>query len=391
MTATDDAAPAQVWLREHECRLDQFAELVEQRTEERDYPWAERIERNVPIYGGDLCEWVADPGKRAEVQAELARALLDGPGIVVFRNAFDASVLDRAMRVFDTLIAEQHAAGGATGDHFAAPGANDRVWNALEKLAVRAPDVFADYYANDIAALTSVAWLGPNYQVTSAVNVVNPGGIAQTPHRDYHLGFMSADLASAYPAHVHRLGSTLTLQGAIAHCDMPVSSGPTLYLPYSQRYLAGYLAAHRADFRDYFEANHVQLPLSKGDAVFFNPALFHAAGHNDTAHVKRAANLLQVSSAFGKPMEAVNTARVCLALYPTLRRKVAAGLDDRSLHNIVTAAAESYPFPADLDSDRPLGQLAPESQAELLRRALREGWNETTVADSFGPQYRGGK
>ena len=52
--------------------------------------------------------------------------------------------------------------------------------------------MFADYYANDVIALISEAWLGPDYQVTSQVNVVNPGGQAQTAHRDYHLGFMDA-------------------------------------------------------------------------------------------------------------------------------------------------------------------------------------------------------
>ena len=96
------------------------------------------------------------------MQAELARALLDGPGIVVFSGAFpDPTVVDRASAVFTELIAEQKAGGAAAGDHFAAPGANDRVWGALDKLALRAPDVFADYYANDVIALVSEAWLGP--------------------------------------------------------------------------------------------------------------------------------------------------------------------------------------------------------------------------------------
>jgi ectoine hydroxylase-related dioxygenase (phytanoyl-CoA dioxygenase family) len=79
-----------------------------------------------------------------------------------------------------------------TGDHFAAAGQNDRSWNALEKLALRALEVFADYYGNNLIAAVCRAWLGPGYQVTSHINVVNPGGAAQTGHRDYHLGFASA-------------------------------------------------------------------------------------------------------------------------------------------------------------------------------------------------------
>ncbi len=66
----------------------------------------------------------------------------------------------------------------AAGDHFGKPGANDRIWNAAQKLALHDPAVFADYYANDALAVVCQAWLGPRYQVTSQVNVVNPGGNA---------------------------------------------------------------------------------------------------------------------------------------------------------------------------------------------------------------------
>ena len=242
----------------------------------------------------------------------------------MFSGAFpDPSVLDRASAVFTELIAEQKASGAAAGDHFATPGANDRVWGALDKLALRAPEVFADYYANDVLALVSEAWLGPGYQVTSQVNVVNPGGQAQVAHRDYHLGFMSLDQSLAYPAHVHRLSPLMTLQGAVAHCDMPVETGPTMYLPHSQKYAAGYVAFHQPEFTGYFDRHHVQLPLAKGDAAFFNPALFHGAGTNRSADVRRMANLLQVSSAFGRAMESVDRVAMSIALYPVLARRKA--------------------------------------------------------------------
>ena len=162
------------------------------------------------------------------------------------------------------------ASPGRGGDHFAKPGANDRIWNVQQKLCLRAPQAFARYYANPILALICQAWLGPNYQMTAQVNVVNPGGAAQSSHRDFHLGFMSPQKSAAYPAHVHLMSAALTLQGALAHCDMPVETGPTLYLPYSQTYPQGFIAYHLQAFSDYFDANHVQLPLEKGDAVFFN-------------------------------------------------------------------------------------------------------------------------
>ncbi|MEG8279103.1 phytanoyl-CoA dioxygenase family protein [Streptomyces sp. AHA2] len=362
------------WLSEQDCDLDAFRDLVEQATDPSDHPHASAVERNVPVYDCALLE-----GDRV-VQAELVRALADGPGIVVFRGAFpDPQVVDRVTAVFEALIADQRASGAAAGDHFAAPGANDRVWNALEKTALYDPEAFADYYANDVLALVATAWLGPGYQVTSQVNVVNPGGAAQSAHRDYHLGFLSSETAAAYPAHVHRLSPVLTLQGAVAHCDMPVESGPTMYLPHSQKYEPGYLAWRRPEFRAYFEAHQVQLPLAKGDAVFFNPALFHAAGTNRSSGIRRTANLLQVSSAFGRAMETVDREAVAGAVYPVLLRRKAEGADRAWLDNVVAASAEGYPFPTNLDSDPPLDGLAPPSQADLVRRALTEQWEPAVL------------
>ncbi|GHA93949.1 phytanoyl-CoA dioxygenase [Streptomyces tendae] len=352
-----------------DCDLAAFRELVEQSTDPAAYPRAAAVERNVPVY--DAGELRDDEG----TAAELVHALAEGPGIVVLEGAFpDPAVVDRATAVFDALIAEQRASGAAAGDHFAAPGANDRVWNALEKAALRDPEAFAEYYANDALALVARAWLGPGHQVTSQINVVNPGGAAQTVHRDYHLGFLSGEAAAAYPAHVHRLSPVLTLQGAVAHCDMPVESGPTLYLPHSQKYEPGYLAWRLPEFRAYFEAHHVQLPLAKGDAVFFNPALFHAAGANRSADVRRMANLLQVSSAFGRAMETVDREAVVNAVYPVLLRRKAEGVGERWLEQVVAASAEGYAFPTNLDRDPPVDGLAPPSQADVVRRALREEW-----------------
>ena len=101
------------------------------------------------------------------------------------------------------------------------------MWNALEKLGVAEPEVFVDYYASDTIALAAQAWLGPAYQITSQLNVVQPGGAAQTPHRDYHLGFLSEDEAEQFPAHSHLMSAMLTLQGAVAHLHvaMPVEAG----------------------------------------------------------------------------------------------------------------------------------------------------------------------
>ena len=182
--------PHRGWFTRDDCRLDDFRAVVEVETDPADYPHADRVERGVLFYGETLADDVATPEGRRAVQAELARALMDGPGIAVFTGAFDPAVVDRATAVITALIEEQKARGVQTGDHFAKPGSNDRLWSALEKLAVTDPDTFVDYYANDVVNLVSVAWLGPNYQIVSDPNVVNPGGTAQTAHRDYHLGWI---------------------------------------------------------------------------------------------------------------------------------------------------------------------------------------------------------
>ncbi|MEV7395136.1 phytanoyl-CoA dioxygenase family protein [Streptomyces sp. NPDC091215] len=370
------ATTGRTWLTEADCDLDTFRSLVEEETDTADYPSAEGVQQNVLLYDSDrLRALAATADGRRDVQSELIRALLDGPGIVVLKRAFtDARIVDRASEAFASLIEEERASGAGRGDHFAKPGANDRVWNALDKVAVRAPEVFADYYANDMLELISEAWLGPAYQVTSQVNVVNPGGAAQNVHRDYHLGFLTQERAAAYPAHVHRLSPVLTLQGAVAHCDMPVESGPTLYLPHSQKFEPGYLAWRLPRFVEYFDAHHVQLPLAKGDAAFFNPALFHAAGHNRSAGIRRMANLLQVSTAFGRAMETVDREAMANALFPVLLRRKAEGVSEDWLRRVVAATAEGYPFPTNLDLDPPVDGLAPPSQADTVWQAVAEGW-----------------
>jgi ectoine hydroxylase-related dioxygenase (phytanoyl-CoA dioxygenase family) len=147
-----------------------------------------------------------------------------------------------------------------------------------------------------------------------------------------------------------------------------------MYLPHSQKYEPGYLAWRLPEFRAYFEAHHVQLPLAKGDAVFFNPALFHAAGTNRSADIRRMANLLQISSAFGRAMETVDREAVVDAVYPVLLKRKAEGVGARWLEQVVAASAEGYPFPTNLDRDPPDDGLAPPSQADVVRRALREEW-----------------
>jgi ectoine hydroxylase-related dioxygenase (phytanoyl-CoA dioxygenase family) len=371
------------------CCVEEFASLTSQTVAPGDIPLADDAPKNVPVYDAKaLAGQIASPVSRNELLAEWARILKNGAGVLVVKGACaDHGAIDAATRVYERIIEREKAENGGGADHFAAAGSNDRIWNSLQKLALEAPEVFVRYFATPAIDAACEAWLGPNYQMTAQVNLVHPGGKAQQAHRDYHLGFQTAEVSATYPAHVHDLSPLMTLQGGIAHCDMPLESGPTKLLPFSQLYRPGYAAWRREDFRAHFEAHCVQLPLEKGDAIFFNPALFHAAGENRSADVQRMVNLLQVSSAFGRAMESVDRVAICGALYEPLCAAWEAGaLTEAQLDAALSASAEGYSFPTNLDRDPPTDGLAPKTQKALMKDAVLAGCASEEVLAELAAQ-----
>ena len=177
---------------------------------------------------------------------------------------------------------------------------------------------------------------------------------------------------------MHALSPVLTLQGAVAHSDMPLESGPTLYLPYSHQYLPGYLAWRREDFKAYFAEHHVQLPLRKGDAGLLQPGAVPRRGlerlGRHPADGQPAAGLLGVRPGDGAGGPGPGRER----RLPGAPRR--GSLDAAGLAAAVAASAEGYPFPTNLDLDQPVDGLTPVSQAELVHRALDEGWEPAALA-----------
>ena len=360
----------QTYLSPTDCNLDRFAKQVERQLTNQDVPQAHDIQKNVPIYDISRLDMT---GNTQTLRAEWADVLRNTAGVLVLKNAYaDTGSIDAATAIYDKIIADEKVATSDKADHFAASGANDRIWNSAQKLCQYDPLVFAQYFGNLAINTACQAWLGPNYQMTAQINLVRPSGAAQSPHRDYHLGFQSSDVAASYPAHVHDLSPVLTLQGAVAHADMPIESGPTKLLPFSQTYSHGYLAFTQPDFRAYFEEHHVQVPLAKGDVLFFSPALYHAGGANVSANIQRMANLLQVSSAFGRAMENLDRFDMTRRLYEVLIVENH-GLNQLEMDAAISACSEGYSFPTNLDTDPPIDGLAPETQAALCRRALSIG------------------
>ncbi|KAK5080012.1 hypothetical protein LTR70_009022 [Exophiala xenobiotica] len=349
------------------------------------YPHCKSTPNNIPVYDLSSCS-SADEATVSALQEEWHSILHTGPGVYVLKHFYAAPylpVIDQSNEVFDRIIAAE--AANSRGDHFAASNANSRIWNSLQKHAIAEPRSFVQYYANPWLRHASESWLGPDYTVTAQVNIVRPGGAPQMPHRDYHLGFQTAEQCAHWPKTMHAASQFLTLQGAVAHSDMPLESGPTRFLPFSQLLEDGYMAWRRDDVKEYFADKWVSLPLEKGDAVFFNPALIHAAGENRTEPgpdgIDRSANLLQISSAFGKTMEKIDHEQIVIGCWDELRAQTEAGkLNELETECAVRAMADGYPFPTNLDKRPPApGGMAPESQLDIVLRALKGHLTKTEV------------
>jgi hypothetical protein len=63
---------------------------------------------------------------------------------------------------------------------------------------------------------------------------------------------------------------------------------------------------------------------------------------------------------------------------------VAGRLATASAADAVAASAEGYPFPTNLDVDQPVDGLTPVTQAELVHRALAEGWEPSALSAALG-------
>ena len=255
--------------------LDDLVAVLSDRTDPGDYPHAAAVEQEVFVYD-------ADPALRRpppRESAELVRALGGRPGpgrrAAAPSRPGGGGPGHRGVRRADRRAARHRY---CRRDHFAPPGANDRVWNALEKLAVRAPGCSSTTTPTTSSRSCRRPGSGPGYQVTSQVNVVNPGGAGagrapRLPPR-----------ASCRTRRSRSTRRTCTGSPRCSPCrarsrtrDMPVESGPTLYLPHSQKYGPA-TSPGAAGVRRVLRARTTcSSRCATGDAAFFNPAVIHGA------------------------------------------------------------------------------------------------------------------
>lgn len=340
----------QVYFSDSDIDYDELISICSQETIEANYPLSDSISNNVVIYDAkDFRSFVGNIEEEIKLKTEMHHVLESGPGVFVVRNLYNEDVIDESNAIFEKIVKNE---SNSSNDHFAA-GTNTRIWNSFQKVAMENQEAFINYYSNDLVKIIAESWCGPNSQMTAQVNIVRPGGEMQKPHRDYHLGFQENEVVEKFPISIHRLSNYLTLQGGVAHTDMPLETGPTVVLPYSQQYDLGYLTWRDTKFADFFNKYSVQNSMSKGDGIFFNPAIFHAAGANITNNFHRIGNLLQISSAFGKTMEHIDYIKIIIHIYPSLLDHIKnKTLSERLIENVLICATDGYAFPTNLDSDK---------------------------------------
>jgi len=340
----------QVYFSQSDIDYDDLAKICSQKTLQEDYPFADSVSNNVVIYDANYLEtFIGDSENELRLKTELHQVLEGGPGVFVIRNLYRHDAIDQSNNIFEKIVESE---GNTSNDHFAS-GTNTRIWNAFQKVALEDPNAFISYYSNNLLKLVAESWCGPNSQMTAQVNIVRPGGEMQKPHRDYHLGFQENQVVELFPISAHRLSNYLTLQGGVAHTDMPLASGPTMVLPYSQQYELGYLAWRDNACTDFFNDNAVQNQMNKGDGIFFNPALLHGSGSNTTKDFHRIGNLLQISSPFGKTMERIDYLKIINRIYPLLlEHSINKTLSEKLIENVLVCATDGYAFPTNLDNDK---------------------------------------
>jgi len=112
--------------------------------------------------------------------------------------------------------------------------------------------------------------------------------------------------------------------------------------------------------------------IDQSNTIFFNPAVFHAAGANTTNDFHRIGNLFQISSPFGKPIERIDYIKIINHIYPSLLEHLnKKNLSEKLIDNVLICATDGYAFPTNLDHDNNSdSKLQGMSMYELTKQSL---------------------
>ena len=228
----------------------------------------------------------------------------EGPGVVVFEGAFARDVVDRASAAFTAIIEAQRADGC-------------RRRRPLRQARRQRPDLERRAEARAARPRGVRRLLRQRRARPGVAGLAGPALPGHLPGQRRQSRWRSTGPAPRLPPRLRRRRPVGRLSGArapdVAGTD---AAGRGRALRHAARQRADDAAAATRSASSaamsrstgpssstYFAEHHVQLPLRKGDAVFFNPALYHGAGANISTDIRRMANLLQISSPFGRAME----------------------------------------------------------------------------------------
>lgn len=274
-----------------------------------------------------------------KLKNEINNTLVNGCGILVIKDVIPINVITETNKLIDNILSRQII---PNNDHFSN---NLRIWNFFEKFCIQSPELFINYFKNPVFNLIFQSYMGPKYNVSSQINIVEPGSKSQIFHRDYHLGLMNYEEIKKYPLNIHKSSKNLTLQCLIAHSNINKFNGSTKLIPYSQNIENGYLDIKNDKTIKKCEENYIQLNLNVGDILFFNPAVYHAAGSNKTYH-NRIGNIIQINSAFSIPMEAYNNNLIKKIVSNSIKRLNLSQVEINGLEEMIF---DKYEYPKKLD------------------------------------------
>ena len=324
-----------------DCSAEAFLDLLEDRLSVSELNFAGSVEKNIPIYSASEIEPTLSSDQRQALMAEWAYVFSQRSGIVVIKGALsDMETIDQITDLFNTIIEEERLESSG-GDHFGERGANDRIWNSLQKLCLRDPKLFARYFASPAIAAVSEAWLNGPCKMTTQVNLVRPGGKPQVCHRDYHLGFMTLEQAERFPAHAHLFSGGLTLQGAIAHCDVPIpKAAPQNCCPIHNALRRAISRRNCQNLERFLKSVLYNCPSKKVTLSFSTQRSF----------MRRGKTVLQIfivwstyckSLPMGRSLEQIDRPSMLKALYPALAEL---NLPETSLMRLLPPPRRPIPF-----------------------------------------------
>lgn len=275
-----------------------------------------------------------------KLKAEFNNHLVKGSGVFLIKNVIDNKIIEETNNTINNIIQTQKK---PDNDHFSD---NLRIWNFYEKFCIKNPQLFINYHKNPLFNIIFQSYLGPKYEVTSQINIVKPNSKSQIFHRDYHLGLMELHEILKYPLNIQESSKNLSLQALICHTPMDKLNGSTKLIPFSQKNKNGYIDIKSQEEIEKCGNNFVQLDTDIGDIIIFSPAVYHAAGSN-RATSNRIGNILQINSAFSKPMEIVDKKKIQTIVERNIKHCILNDLEKECIYEIVT---NNYVYPQKLDN-----------------------------------------